>query len=129
LDFKSETQSIVRLWDTVAAKVIECHLNDVELWNPLFEHSAEGLTKVAEYDNWSYPIESILGLALIPADEDAEPIPLPLDVARTSANKHDYLFSIKWKNYNEPSWVPYRDVKCSSSFALFAAAHPVLKLM
>ena len=128
LDFKSETQSIVRLWDTVAEKIIECHLNDVELWNPLFEESTEGLTKVAEYDNWSYPIESILGLALIPTDEDAEPTPLPLDAPRTSAKKHDYLFSIKWKNYNEPSWVPYRDVKCSSSFALFAAAHPVLKL-
>jgi hypothetical protein len=128
LDFKSETQSIVRLWDTVAAKVIECHLNDVELWNPLFEQSAEGLTKVAEYDNWSYPIESILGIALKPDDEDVEPTPLPLDVPRTSAKKQDYLFSVKWKNYNEPSWVSYSEVKNSSTFAFFAAANPVLKL-
>jgi hypothetical protein len=86
------------------------------------------LTKVAEYDNWSYPIESILGIALNPSDEDVEPTPLPLDVARTSAKKHDYLFSIKWKNYNEPSWVTYNEVKNSSTFAVFAAANPALKL-
>jgi hypothetical protein len=128
LDFKSQTQSIVRLWDTVENKVIEAHLNDVELWNPLFEQSAEGLTKVAEYDNWSYPIESILGIALKPDDEDVEPTPLPLDVSRTSAKKQDYLFSVKWKNYNEPSWVPYSEVKNSSTFSFFAAANPALKL-
>jgi hypothetical protein len=128
LDFKSETHSIVRMWDTVSKKVIEAHLNDVELWNPLFEHSVEGLTKVAEYDNWSYPIESILGIALDPKDEDVEPVPLALNLPRTSSKKHDYLFSVKWKNYNEPSWVPYSEVKNSSTFSFFAAANPELKL-
>jgi hypothetical protein len=128
LDFKSETHSIVRMWDTVSNKVIEAHLNDVELWNPLFEQSVEGLTKVAEYDNWSYPIESILGIALDPKDDDVQPVPLALNEPRASSKKHDYLFSVKWKNYNEPSWVPYNDVKHSSIFEFFAAANPVLKL-
>jgi hypothetical protein len=128
LDFKSETHSIVRLLDTVSKKVVEAHINDVELWNPLFESSVEGLTKIAEFDNWSYPVEAILGIALDPKDEDVEPTPLPLNVARTSANKHHYLFCVKWKNYNEPSWIPYRDIKGTNTMDLFAATHPVLKL-
>jgi hypothetical protein len=128
LDFKSSTHSIVRLWDTIANKVREAHLNDVELWNPFFEQSVEGLTKIAEYDNWSYPIESILGIALDPKNDEVEPVPLSLTAPRASGKKHDYLFSVKWKNYNEPSWVPFNDVKNSITFALFAAANPALKL-
>ncbi len=72
LDFKSQTQSIVRLWDTVHNKVIEAHLNDVELWNHRFTESVEGLTKVAEYDGWQYPMDGITAMALTPADPDEE---------------------------------------------------------
>ena len=100
----------------------------MELWNPLFESSVEGLTKVAEFDNWSYPIDAILGIALDPKDDDVEPVALPLDVPRCVAQKKRYLFSVKWKNYNEPSWVPYNDIKGTSSFELFAAMHSALKL-
>lgn len=128
LDWKNETHSIVRLQDTVKNKVIETHINDVELWNPLFESSVEGLTKVAEFDNWSYPIDAILGIALDPKDDDVEPVALPLDAPRCVAQKKRYLFSVKWKNYNEPSWVPYNDIKGTSSFELFAAMHSALNL-
>jgi hypothetical protein len=128
LDWKSDSHSIVRLQDTVKNKVIEAHINDVELWNPLFESSVEGLTKVAEFDNWSYPIEAILGIALDPQDDEVTPVALPLDVPRSVAQKKRYLFSVKWKNYNEPSWVPYSDIKGTSSFELFAAMHSMLKL-
>jgi hypothetical protein len=129
LDFKSNTHSIVRLYDTVSKKTLEAHINDVELWNPLFESSTEGLTKIAEFDNWSYPIEAILGIALDPKNDDIEPVPLMLSAARTSSNKNHYLFSVKWKNYVEPSWVSYAEVKGTSIFELFAATYPALKLM
>ena len=128
LDFKSETHSIVRLWDTVANKIFEAHLNDLELWNPHFEASAEGLTKVAEYDAWSYPIEAVLGIAIDPKDEAVEPVLLPLTEPRALSNKNSYLFCIKWKNYSETSWLAWKDVKHSSSLAIFAAQYPVLKL-
>jgi len=128
LDFKSETCSIVRLWDTVSQKVIESHLNAIELWNPRFVDSVEGLTKVAEYDNWSYPIEAIVAMALDPKDEDIEPTPLPLNEPRTSTNKNHYLFAVKWKNYAETSWEPWATVKHSSTLTYFAAANPVLNL-
>jgi hypothetical protein len=127
LDFKSQTQSIVRLWDTVENKVIEAHLNDVELWNHKFVDSTEGLTKVAEYDGWQYPMDGITGMALTPADADEEPVPLDLTQARTKANKYSYSFCVKWRNYEETSWVKYNAVKDTSTFMVWAAAHPVLK--
>jgi hypothetical protein len=128
LDFKSQTQSIVRLWDTVEQKVIEAHLNDVELWNHKFVDSTEGLTKVAEYDGWQYPMDGIMGMALTPADADEEPVPLDLTLPRTKGNKYSYSFCIKWRNYEETSWVKYNAVKDTSTFIVWAAAHPVLKL-
>jgi len=128
LDFKQGSQSTVRLYDTVEHKVIESHINDLALWNPLFEESVEGLQKIAETDNWHYPIDGILGIALEPENEEDEPIALPLNRAREFVNKHKYLFSVKWHGYAEPSWEPYSSVEHTSSLALFSSAHPILKL-
>jgi hypothetical protein len=127
LDFKSQTQSMVRLWDTVNNKVIEAHLNDVELWNHKFTDSVEGLTKVAEYDGWVYPMDGIIGMAVTPANPEDEHIPLNLSLPREKGNKYSYSFSIKWRNYAEPSWVKYSAIKDTSTFQVWAAAHPVLK--
>jgi hypothetical protein len=126
LDFKSESQSIVRLWDTIANKVIEAHLNDVELWNHKFTESVEGLTKVAEYDGWVYPMDGILSMALTPDDADEEHVPLALDVPRTKA-KYSYSFCIKWRNYEEPTWVKYNAIKDTITFRAWSAMHPDLK--
>ena len=128
LDYKAGSQSTVRLFDTVSMKVIEAHINDVALWDPLFINSQEGMKKVAEADNWEYPIDGILGIALEPDNEDDEPVALPLDKPRQLTNKHKYLFSVKWQGYPEPSWEPFTTVEKTSIFALFSSAHPALKL-
>ena len=128
LDFKDSSESVLRLYDTVKHTVIEAHINDVAIWDGLFVNSAEGMTKVAEADGWEYPIDAICGIALDPEEDGEEPVSLPLDTARQIKNKHKYLFSVKWHGYPEPSWEPYRAVKGTSTFALFASAHPALKL-
>jgi hypothetical protein len=128
LDFKDDSTSVLRLFDTIRHTVIESHINDVALWDARFVNSTEGITKVAEADNWSYPIDGILGIALEPESEDDVPIALPLNRAREFSNKHKYLFSVKWQGYAEPSWEPYKTVKDTSVFELFASANPVLKL-
>ena len=129
LDFKTNSQSIVRLYDTVNNKVIEAHVNDVALWDQKFTSSTEGMKRIAETDGWSYPIDGILGIALNPDDDDVEPAALPLDKPRSLSNKHKYLFAVKWRGYDEPSWEPYSHVENTSSFVLFAQAHPALKLV
>jgi hypothetical protein len=127
LDFKSASHSTVRLWDTVNKRVLEAHINDVELWNPLFEQSIEGITKIAETDGWSYPIAAILAIALKPADDDDEPIALPPSHKRTKA-KHAYLVSVQWQGYAEPSWVPLPSVMDTSIFQLWHPQRPLLRL-
>jgi hypothetical protein len=128
LDFKDVSESVLRLYDTVRHTVVEAHINDVAIWDGLFVNSVEGMTKIAETDGWEYPIDAICGIALDPEEDGEEPVSLPLDTARQIKNKHKYLFSVKWHGYPEPSWEPYRAVKGTSTFALFASAHPVLKL-
>jgi hypothetical protein len=129
LDFKTNSQSIVRLFDTTHNKVLEAHVNDVALWNSKFISSAEGMSKIAETDGWQYPIEGILGIALDPEDDSVEPAALPLDRARTVANKHKYLLKVKWRGYDEPSWEPFSSVEHTTSLLLFARTYPVLKLV
>jgi hypothetical protein len=128
LDFKEGSNSVLRLFDTVKHTTIEAHINDVVLWDSLFVNSAEGLHSVAETDGWSYPIDAIVGIALAPEDDDEAPAPLPLNRPRQFSNKYKYLYSVKWHGYPEPSWEPYRAVKDTSTFALFASANPALKL-
>jgi hypothetical protein len=127
LDFKSQTQSTVRLWDTIENKVLEAHLNDVELWNHKFTDSVEGLTKVAEYDGWVYPMDGIVAMAATPAHADDEHVALSLESPRVNKNKYAYSFCIKWRNYEEPSWVKYAAIKDTITFQVWAAAHPALK--
>lgn len=129
LDFKTNSQSIVRLFDTIHNKVLEAHVNDVALWDSKFISSAEGMSKIAETDGWQYPIEGILGIALDPEDDSVEPAALPLDRARTVSNKHKYLLKVKWRGYDEPSWEPFSSVEHTTSLLLFARTYPVLKLV
>jgi hypothetical protein len=128
LDFKGDSSSVVRVYDTVAKKVLEAHINDVALWDARFENSEEGLSRIAETDNWSYPMDGILGIALAPDSDDDVPLALPLDQPRQVQNKHKYVFSVKWRGYSEPSWEPYNTVVHTSVFDLFASAHPILNL-
>jgi hypothetical protein len=129
LDFKTNSQSVVRLYDTVSEKVVESHINDVALWDSRFVNSEEGLTSVAEADGWQYPIDGVVGIALAPESDDDEPQALPLDQARQFSNKHKYVFAVKWHGYAEPSWEPFSAVEHTSSLVLFAQAHPALKLV
>jgi hypothetical protein len=129
LDWKTNSQSVVRVYDTVKQTTIEAHINDVALWNTQFVDSVEGLKAIAETDGWQYPIDGIVGIALNPEDDDVLPIALPLDQRRTVSNKHKYLFAVKWCGYAEPSWEPWTSVQHTSSLELFAQAHPALKLV
>jgi hypothetical protein len=129
MGFKTESNSMLKLWDTVSKKVREAPLNAVEIWNCSFEDSAEGLTRIREtdYADISYPMEAILGIALDTKDPDVAPVPLSADYVRNKP-KADYVFAIKWRGYHEPTWRPFRVVKSTSLFPLFAASRPNLNM-
>jgi len=129
MGFKKDSLSMLRMWDTVSKKVREAPLNSVAIWNCDFGDSREDMERVrqTDYADLSYPMEAILGIALDTKDPDVAPIPLPADYVRTKP-KSSYVFSIKWRGYHEPTWRPFRVVKSTSLFPLFAASRPDLNL-
>jgi len=129
MGFKPDSSSMVMLWDTVDKKVREAPINNIAEWKCDFIGSAEGLTHIREtdYADLAYPMEAILGVALDPKDDEVEPIPLDANYVRAKP-KDNYLFSVKWRGYHEPTWRPYRVVKRTSLFHLFAASRPNLNL-
>jgi hypothetical protein len=129
MGFKADSTSMVKLWDTVDRKVREAPINSIAEWNCDFEQSTEGLSRIREtdYADLAYPMEAILGVALDPKDPDVDPIALPANHVRTKP-KDQYLFSIKWRGYHEPTWRPFRVVKRTSLFPLFVASRPDLNM-
>jgi hypothetical protein len=129
MGFKKDSLSMLMMWDTVSKKVREAPLNSVAIWNCDFGDSREDMERVrqTDYADLSYPMEAILGIALDTKDPDVAPIPLPADYVRTKP-KSSYVFSIKWRGYHEPTWHPFRVVKSTSLFPLFAASRPDLNL-
>ena len=127
MGFKSDSHSMVKLWDTVDRKLREAPINSVAEWKCDFESSTEGLTRFREtdYADLAYPLEAILGVALATKDDTIAPIPLPFDYVRDKP-KDNYVFSIKWRGYHEPTWRPYKVVKRTSLFPLFISSRPNL---
>ena len=123
---KEDSTSMLRLWDTVSKKVREAPVNSVEIWDCSFASSQEELSRVRQtnYADLSYPMEAILGVAIDTKDPDVAPVPLPANHV-LSRPKSDYVFSIQWRGYHEPTWRPYRVVKATSLFPLFAASRPI----
>ena len=91
--------------------------------------SVEGLKEVAERDNWEYPVESIVGHALIlnGGFGQGDILQLPLSHKRVG-KKTSYQFLVKWVGYEEPTWQPYRDVGKLPGFAAYVARFPGLNM-
>ena len=68
----------------------------------------EGLTLVAETDDFEFPVDAIIGHALITAGGvGADAIQLPLEFRRSNRPKRTFQFLLQWTNYAQPTWVPY----------------------
>lgn len=89
-----------------------------------------GLTKVAETDNFEFPVEAIMGHALINDDGvGVNPIQLPQEFARGVRNKKSFQFLIKWSGYEEPSWIKYQDAKRLAQFPGYVSFYPGLNML
>ena len=71
-----------------------------------------GLTKVAECDGFEFPVEAIIGHAIISEDGvGINPVQLNLQFVRGVRSKKSIQFLIKWTGYEEPTWIKYADAK------------------
>jgi hypothetical protein len=91
--------------------------------------SIEGMKKVAECDNFEYPVEAIWAHALI-GDKGfgaGDEVHLGAYHKRVGA-KTSYQFLIKWYNHEEPTWQPYKHVKSFVLFPGYVSRFPGLKM-
>ena len=94
--------------DTVKNKYRRFLKRQVEQFNVGNVADVEGLTRVAETDNFEFPVDAIIGHALVGANGvGAEAVQLPLEFRRLSRSKKSFQFLVKWTNYEEPSWIAY----------------------
>jgi hypothetical protein len=116
--------------DTVANKLRSVLKRQLEHFDISQVTDVAGLTKIAEKDNFEFPVEAILGHALV-SDQGVgiDAVQLSRDFARGSRRKDAFQFLIKWTGYEEPTWVAYKDAKRLVQFPGYVAVFPNLRLL
>ena len=126
----SETSDKVTLVDTVADKLFTALKRQLEHFNISRVSDVSGLTKVAEADNFEFPVECIMGHALLTdAGVGVNAIQLRQDFMRGVRPKRCFQFLIKWTGYEEPTWVAYKDAKKLVQFPGYVTVFPNLNLL
>jgi len=121
---------IVTVFDTVKNKYRRFLKRQVEQFNVSNVADVEGLTTVAETDHFEFPVDAIIGHALIgPNGVGADAVQLPLEFRRASRSKKSFQFLIKWTNYEEPSWISYSTASRLAQFDGYVVNYPGLAML
>jgi hypothetical protein len=126
----SDTSQKVWLVDTVQNKVFSVLKRQLELFDISRMSNVEGLSRVAESDNFEFPVEHIMGHAILSGDDvGVDPIQLQQSYVRGVRPKKLFQFLVKWAGYDEPSWVKYIDAKRLVQFPGYVALFPGLNMV
>jgi hypothetical protein len=125
----SQNSECVVVEDTVTAKLKKVLKRQLEHFDVSQVSNVAGLTKIAESDNFEFPVEAIMGHALI-NDQGVgiDAVQLHRDFARGSRRKDSFQFLIKWSGYEEPTWVSFKDAKRLVQFPGYVAVFPNLRM-
>jgi hypothetical protein len=121
----------VILLNTVNNQLFSALKRQLESFNISRVSDVAGLTKVAEADNFEFPVEQIIGHALLSNDDElgANPIQLHQSFVRGVRPKRNFQFLVKWTGYEEPTWVAYKDAKKYVQFPGYVSVFPNLNLL
>jgi hypothetical protein len=126
----SPTSDKVLLTDTVANKVFSVLKRQIEPFDVSQVSDVAGLTKVAECDNFEFPVEAIMGHAIISQEGvGANPIQLQQSFIRGVRHKKSFQFLIKWTGYEEATWIKYIDAKKLAQFPGYVSLFPGLNML
>jgi hypothetical protein len=126
----SDSSEKVVLVDTVADKLFSALKRQLEHFNISRVADVAGLTKVAEADAFEFPVESIMGHALLYNDAVGDqPIQLPQNFIRGVRPKNGFQFLVKWAGYVEPTWMKYKDAKKLAQFPGYITLFPGLNML
>jgi hypothetical protein len=125
----SVDSEVVTVFDTVRNKHRRFLKRQLEVFNVGAVADVEGLTKIAECDNFEFPVDAIIGHALIGVNGvGADANQLPQDFRRGSRHKKSFQFLIKWTNYEEPTWIGYNAASRLVQFPGYVSHYPLLNM-
>lgn len=128
LECKDESEVVV-VEDTLKQKVRKFLRRQLELFDISQVSSVEGLKKVAESDGFEFPVDAIVGHALIEeGGVGVSPVQLPPTFKRGVRPKKLFQFLIKWTGYTEPTWVEYHVASRLVQFPGYVAFLPNLRM-
>jgi hypothetical protein len=126
----SSSSDKITLLDTVADKLFTVLKRQLEHFDVSRVSDVAGLTKIAESDNFEFPVESIMGHAIIvDGNVGVNPVQLRQAFDRGVRPKRDFQFLVKWTGYEEPTWVAYKDAKRLAQFPGYVSVFPNLNLL
>lgn len=126
----SEDSEVVTVFDTIKNKYRRFLKRQIEEFNVNQLAAAEGLSVVAETDHFEFPVDAIIGHALInEGGIGAEPVQLGSEFRRGSRHKKTFQFLIKWTNYEETSWISYGTASRLAQFPGYVSQYPGLAML
>jgi hypothetical protein len=89
----------------------------------------EGIKSVAEKDNFEFPVENIIGHALVVNNElGVDPVQLDFEFVRGTTPLKRFQFLIRWAGYDEPTWIAHRTASRLAQFPGYVAQFPGLNM-
>lgn len=129
IDACDDNDEVVCVYDSLRNKRRQFLKRNLEVFDMSAVSNIEGLKKVAERDNFEFPVESICGHALITEGGiGASPVQLPSTFQRGSRAKSSFQFLIKWAGYEEPTWVAYKTACRLVEFPAYVSFLPNLRM-
>jgi hypothetical protein len=127
LDKKSD---MVSVFDSVSLRTRNFLRRQLEVFDMSRVTDVSGLTKVAEKDSFEFPVEAIMGHALI-QDQGVgvDAVQLPRDFKRGVRSKNSFQFLVKWAGYVEPTWVAYKNVRNLVQFPGYVSVFQGLNML
>ena len=124
-----ESSDKVWLLNTAENKIFSALKRQLEPFDISRIADVSGLSRIAECDNFEFPVEAIMGHAIIANDGVGDqPIQLPQSFARGVRPKNAFQFLVKWTGYEEPTWVKYKDAKRLIQFPGYVALFPGMNM-
>jgi hypothetical protein len=128
LDCKAGSE-VVCVEDTLKQKVRKFLRRQLERFDVRMLADVEGLKTVAETDGFEFPVEAIIGHALVEeGGVGVAPRQLSEAFKRGQRAKKSFQFLVKWTGYDEPTWVEYKVASRLVQFPGYVAMLPNLRM-
>jgi hypothetical protein len=125
----TDDSEIVVVVDHIKNKLRKFLKRNLDLFDVSLLSAVEGLKRVAERDNFEFPVEAIVGHALIgDGGIGADAVQLPISFRRGNLAKKRFQFLIKWSGYDEATFIAYKDAVRLPQFPGYVVLFPGLAM-